>query len=43
MMDIRFCARLFDSFNISRAPVVENGKVVGIISLTDLVLKGMNQ
>jgi len=42
-MDIRFCARLFDRFSISRAPVVDNGKVIGIISLTDLVLKGMNQ
>jgi len=41
MMDIRYCARLFDRFNLSRAPVVENGKVVGIVSLTDLVLKGM--
>jgi len=42
MMDIRFCARLFDRFHISRSPVVENGQVIGIISLTDLVLKGMN-
>jgi len=41
MMDIRYCARLFDRFNLSRAPVVDNGKVVGIVSLTDLVLKGM--
>lgn len=40
-MDIRFCARLFDRCDLSRAPVVENGKVIGIISLTDLVLKGM--
>lgn len=39
-MDIRYCARLFDRFNLSRAPVVENGEVVGIVSLTDLVIKG---
>ncbi|MDH5229494.1 MAG: CBS domain-containing protein [Gammaproteobacteria bacterium] len=39
-MDIRYCARLFDRFDISRAPVVENGEVVGIVSFTDLVLKG---
>ncbi len=40
-MDIKYCARLFDRFNISRAPVVEDGKVVGIVSLTDLVLRGL--
>lgn len=41
LMDIRYCARLFDHFNLSRAPVVDEGKVIGIVSLTDLVLKGM--
>lgn len=40
-MDIRYCARLFERFHISRGPVVEHGKVVGIISLTDMVLRGM--
>ncbi len=40
-MDIRYCARLFDRFSLSRAPVVEKGEVVGIVSMTDLVLKGM--
>jgi CBS domain-containing protein len=40
-MDIRYCARLFDRFDLSRAPVVENGEVIGIVSLTDLVMKGM--
>ena len=40
-MDIRHCARLFDRFGLGRAPVVENGKVVGIVSYTDMVLKGM--
>ena len=40
-MDIRYCARLFDKFGLSRAPVVENGKVVGIVSFTDMVLNGM--
>ncbi len=42
-MDIRYCARLFDKFGLSRAPVVENGKVIGIISFTDMVLSGMVQ
>lgn len=40
-MDIRYCARLFTRFDLSRAPVVENGKVIGIVSLTDMVLRGL--
>ena len=40
-MDIRYCARLFDQFHITRAPVIENGEVIGIVSFTELVLRGM--
>lgn len=40
-MDIRYCARLFDQFNITRAPVLDKGKVVGIVSFTDLALRGI--
>ncbi len=40
-MDIRYCARLFERFDISRAPVVENRKVIGIVSHTDMVLRGL--
>ncbi|MCK5092748.1 MAG: CBS domain-containing protein, partial [Gammaproteobacteria bacterium] len=40
-MDIRYCARLFERFNLSRAPVVDNGELVGIVSFTDMVLKGI--
>ena len=40
-MDIRYCARMFEQFGLSRAPVVENGKVVGIVSFTDMVLHGL--
>jgi CBS domain-containing protein len=40
-MDIRYCARLLSRFDLSRAPVVENGEVVGIVSHTDMVLKGL--
>jgi predicted transcriptional regulator len=40
-MNIRYCARLFDRFELSRAPVVEHGKVVGIVSFTDMVLRGL--
>jgi predicted transcriptional regulator len=39
-MDIRYCARLFDRFGLSRAPVLEHGRVVGIVSFTDMVLRG---
>jgi predicted transcriptional regulator len=40
-MDIRYCARLFEQFGLSRAPVIEHGKVIGIVSFTDMVLKGI--
>lgn len=40
-MDIRYCARLFESFGLARAPVVENRRVVGVVSYTDMVLNGI--
>ena len=40
-MDIRYCARLFTRFDLTRAPVIENGKVIGIVSFTDMVLGGL--
>jgi CBS domain-containing protein len=40
-MDIRYAARLLERFKLSRAPVVEQDKVIGIVSLTDMVLKGV--
>lgn len=42
-MDIRYCARLFDRFHLSRCPVVDGqkGEVVGIVSYTDMVLRGL--
>ncbi len=42
-MDIRYCARLFERFGLARAPVVENRKIVGMVSFTDMVLKGLVQ
>ena len=39
-MDIRYCARLFDRFGLTRAPVLKHGRVVGIVSFTDMVLRG---
>ena len=41
-MDIRYCARMFDKFGLSRAPVIENGKVIGIVSFTDMVMYSTN-
>lgn len=40
-MDIRYCTRLFDNFGLSRAPVVESKKVIGIVGYTDIVLRGV--
>ena len=40
-MDIRYCARLFDRFHLSRAPVVDNREIVGFVSYTDMVIKGL--
>ncbi|VAX10012.1 FIG01200823: hypothetical protein [hydrothermal vent metagenome] len=40
-MDIRYCARMFERFGLSRAPVIEQRKVVGIVSYTDMVLRGL--
>ena len=40
-MDIRYCARYFERFGLTRAPVVDHGKVIGIVSYTDMVMKGM--
>lgn len=40
-MQTKYCARLFDRFGLNRAPVIEHGKVIGMVSYTDMVLKGM--
>lgn len=40
-MDIRLCSRLFANYNLVRAPVVEHGIVIGMISPNALVLDGM--
>ena len=40
-LDIRYCARLFDKFGLARAPVIESGTVIGIVSYTEMVLKGL--
>jgi len=40
-MDVRYCIRLFDRFGLSRAPVLESGKIIGLVSYTDIVMKGL--
>jgi predicted transcriptional regulator len=40
-MQIRYCARLFENFGISHAPVVDNDKIVGMVSFYLLVLHGL--
>jgi predicted transcriptional regulator len=40
-MDIRYCARLFDNFGLSHAPVVDNGEVVGVVSYNDMIINGV--
>lgn len=42
-MDVRYCARFFERFEISTAPVISKGKIVGTVSYTDLVLKGLDR
>ena len=37
-MDIRYCARLFERFGLQRAPVIENGNVLGVIGYDEMLL-----
>jgi len=40
-MNTRYCARLFDNFGISHAPVIENEVVLGIVSYYLIALHGL--
>ena len=40
-MDIRYTARLFNQFGIAVAPVMEQGEIIGIVTYTDIVLRGL--
>lgn len=40
-MDIRYCSRLFARYNLMRAPVMEQGKIIGVVSPIQLVLDGL--
>lgn len=37
-MDVRYCARFFESFGLSNAPVIESENVLGLIGYEELVL-----
>ena len=40
-MDVRYCARLFESFGLNIAPVIQDGEVLGMVGYDDLVLDGL--
>ncbi len=40
-MDIRYCARLFERFGLTLAPVIQNRAVMGVVSYRDIVLRGL--
>lgn len=40
-MDVRYCARIFDRFDLSLAPVIDKDKVIGIVGHTELVKQGL--
>ena len=40
-MDVRYCARMFDRFGLSNVPVIEDGQVIGIVSYSELVFRGL--
>ncbi len=40
-MDVRYVARMFQSFGLSNAPVIENDKVIGVVSYTELIFDGL--
>jgi len=40
-MDVRYCARLFDTFGLAMTPVLDNGAVVGVVGYNEIVLDGL--
>lgn len=41
-MDIKYCARLFNSFGLSSAPVINHQQVIGVVSYNDIVLSWLD-
>lgn len=42
-MDIRYCARLFDKFGLSCAPVIEAEEILGLVGYKELLLSAFEQ
>lgn len=40
-MDVKYCARLFENFGLSSAPVMKDSQVIGVVTYKDIVLKGL--
>ena len=40
-MDVRYCARLFENFGLSKVPVIEGENIIGMVGYEDIVLKGI--
>ena len=40
-MDVRYCARLFDTFGLAMTPVLDNGLVIGVVGYNEIVLDGL--
>ena len=40
-MNVRYCARFFENFDISHAPVEEDGEIIGMVSYYRLMLHGL--
>jgi len=40
-MDIRYTARMFETFGLSTAPVLKRGEVLGVITYREIVLSGI--
>lgn len=40
-MDIRYVARLFKKFGLTRAPVIKSGKILGLVGYREIILKGL--
>ncbi|PID42559.1 MAG: hypothetical protein CSB48_09875 [Proteobacteria bacterium] len=40
-LDVRYCARLFDRFGLSVAPVLKGEEILGVVRYSELVLQGL--
>src|SRR6056300_838947 len=40
-MSVKNCSTLLTRFGLSRCPVIDHGEVIGVVSLTNIVLNGL--